>query len=292
MTDRAAPPTGYPRPPFGPQQLPYPGDGRAMLPPPDHGEETYVGNGRLRGKVAIVTGGDSGIGRAVAIAFAREGADVAIAYLDEHEEAEIVAGWVRKAGSRALLLPGDISDADQARAHVARTIEMFGKLDILVNNAAFQKLADDITEIEDAEWRRHFEVNVYGLFYMTKAAAAHLRPGSSIINTASINAKMPVDVQLAYSATKAAITNITANLAQSLGRKGVRVAAVLPGPIWTPVIPATMKPEQVDRFGTEAPFGRPGQPAELAGTYVLIASAEGSYMNGAHIAVAGGMVAI
>ena len=282
----------YPKPPFGRQQQPYPGDGRAMVPVPDHGEHSYVGSGRLAGKVALVTGADSGIGRAVAIAFAREGADVGLAYLEEHEEAREVAGWVEKAGRRALLLPGDISDAQQARAMVAKVVEAFGRIDVLVNNAAFQHLADDITDIADDEWRRHFDINVHGLFYVTKAAVPHLGPGSAIINTASINAKLPVDVQLAYSATKAAITNITTNLAQSLGRKGIRVSSVLPGPIWTPAIVATMRPEQIDQFGADTPFGRPGQPAELAGAYVLIASREGSYMNGSHVAVAGGMPAI
>ena len=239
-----------------------------------------------------MTGADSGIGRAVAIAYAREGADVAIAYLDEHEEARETARWVESAGRRALLLAADLADPEAARSVVSQTVKTLGGLDILVNNAAFQKLADDITEVSDEDWRRHFDVNVHGLFYLVKASVPHMKPGSSIINTASINAKNPVSVQVAYSSTKATITNITANLAQTLGKKGIRVAAVLPGPIWTPLIPATMEPEQVDGFGSQNPMGRPGQPAELAGAYVLLASAEGSYMNGSHITVAGGMVAI
>ena len=282
----------YPKPPFPQPPIPYPGESRDMSPKPDHGEETYRGSGKLNGKVALITGGDSGIGRAVAIAYAREGADIALSYLDEHDDAKDTAAWVEKAGRRVVLLPGDIADHRHCASLVEKTVSELGQLDIVVNNAAFQKLADSLDDIEIADWDRHYAVNVHAMFYILKAASPHLKAGASIINTASVNAKTPVEQQLAYSSTKAAIANMTTNLARILGSRGIRANAVLPGPIWTPLIPSTMYTEQVKTFGSQTPLGRPGQPAELAGAYVLLASDEGSYMSGAMIAVTGGMVTI
>ncbi|SFG69355.1 SDR family oxidoreductase [Methylobacterium gossipiicola] len=282
----------YPKPPFPQPPIPYPGASHAMNPKPDHGEETYQGSGKLTGKVALITGGDSGIGRAVAIAYAREGADIALSYLDEHEDAKDTAAWVEKAGRRVVLLPGDVADHRHCASLVDKTVSDLGRLDIVVNNAAFQKLADSLDDIEIADWDRHYAVNVHAMFYILKAASPHLKAGASIINTASVNAKTPVEQQLAYSSTKAAITNMTANLARILGKRGIRANAVLPGPIWTPLIPSTMYTEQVETFGSQTPMGRPGQPAELAPAYVLLASDGASYMSGAMIAVTGGMVTI
>ena len=289
MSDAASP---RPAPPFAAKPIPYPGRSSEMQPPPDHGEHSYVGSGQLTGKVALITGGDSGIGRAVAIAYAREGADVALAYLDEHDDARDTAAWIEKAGRRALLLPGDVSDAGHCAALVERTVAEFGKLDVFVNNAAVQVLADDLDGIEIADWDRQYAVNVHAMFYILKAASPHLKPGASIIATSSVNAKNPVEQQLAYSSTKAALCNMVANLAKILGKRGIRANAVLPGPIWTPLIPATMYTSQVESFGSMTPAGRPGQPAELAPPYVMLASDAASYINGAMIAVTGGMVTI
>jgi len=282
----------YAKPPFPQPPIAYPGRSGEMNPKPDHGEESYRGSGKLTGKVALITGGDSGIGRAVAIAYAREGADIALSYLDEHEDARDTAAWVEKAGRRVVLLPGDVADHRHCADLVEKTISEFGRLDIVVNNAAYQKLADTIEDIEIADWDRQYAVNVHAMFYILKAASPHLKAGASIVNTASVNAKNPVEQQLAYSSTKAAIANMTTNLARILGSRGIRANAVLPGPIWTPLIPATMYTEQVETFGSQTPLGRPGQPAELAGAYVLLASDEGSYMSGAMIAVTGGMVTL
>ena len=287
MTDTAN--NAYPQPPFKQQQQAYPGATDAMQPRPDHGEDSYQGSGRLAGKVALITGADSGIGRAVAIAYAREGADVLIAYWTEHDDAKETARWVEKAGRRAVLLAGDVADPAYCQQLVDKAVQEFGRLDIIVNNAAFQKGADSIDEISVEDWSRHFDVNIHSMFYIVKAAVPHLKPGASIINTASINAKSPMPRQLAYSATKAAITNFTANLAHLLAEKGIRANSVAPGPIWTPLIPSTMPPEQVKSFGQEVPLKRPGQPAELAPVYVLLASDQGSYMSGARVAVTGGV---
>ena len=276
------------KPPFGKQPQSYPGTTDRMQPPPDHGETSYRGSGRMTGKVAIITGADSGIGRAVAIAYAREGADLVLSYLDEHEDAKESAGWVEKAGRKVVLVPGDISDPAHAAALVAKAVEAFGHIDVLVNNAGYQKCADSIDDISIEDWRRHFDVNVHAMFYILKAALPHMGPGGSIVNTASMNAKMPMPRQLAYSSTKAAITNVTANLAKLLAPKGIRANAVLPGPIWTPLITSTMSGEEVETFGKQVPMERPGQPAELAPPYVMLASDESSYMSGAMIAVTGG----
>ncbi len=287
MTD---PLTKYPRPPFETPSQSFPGKTGRMAPEPDHGEESYRGSGRLAGKVALVTGGDSGIGKAVAIAYAREGADVVISYLpDEQADAENVGQWIERAGRRALLLPGDIKDAAYAREIVERTVKEFGRLDVLVNNAAFQQPNQAVTDIDDAIFEQHFRTNIFGPFYVTKAALAHLKPGASVIFTSSVNSKNPVPTLFAYSATKGALSNMVIGLAQLLAEKGIRVNGVLPGPIWTPFIPAGMSEDAVKTFGSQVPFNRPGQPAELASAYVMLAADESSYTSGALITVAGGM---
>ena len=283
------PRTVYPRPPFktAPQQAP--GSSARMSPEPIHGEDSYVGSGKLEGRVALVTGADSGIGRAVALAFAREGAHVLISYLNEEEDAQAACEAVRAAGREAVKLPGDIADPAHCRALVQTAIDRFGRLDILVNNGATQTTRDKLDEITNEEWERTFSVNVHSQFYLSKAALPHLKPGASIINTSSVNAKHPMPSLLAYSATKAAIANFTLGLAQMLVEQGIRVNAVLPGPIWTPFIPAGMSPEQVKTFGSQSPMGRPGQPAELAAAYVYLASDDASYTTGALLPVHGGM---
>ena len=270
------------------QQQQPPGSQAAMEPVPDCGEASYVGSGRLEGKVALITGGDSGIGRAVAIAYAREGADVAISYLSEQEDAEDTAGWVEKAGRKALLLPGDVSDPEHCREVVRRTVEELGGLYILVSNAAYQMNHETIEEVSDEEWQYTFGTNIHAMFYLVKAALPHLGEGSSIIGSSSVNSDMPSAQLAPYAATKAAIANFCASLAQMLGPRGIRVNSVAPGPIWTPLIPSTMPEKKVESFGEDTPLGRMGQPAELAGAYVLLASNEGSYMSGARIAVTGG----
>ena len=280
----------YPRPPFDAQPQSFPGKTGKMSPDPDHGEESYKGSGKLTGQVALITGGDSGIGRAVAIAYAREGADVALSYLPEEQaDAEAVGQWIEKAGRRALLLPGDLKQSSYARDLVARTVETFGRLDVVVNNGAFQQPAKSLEEIEDQIFEDHFRTNVFGSFYVTKAALPHLKPCASVIFTSSVNSKHPMPTLLSYSATKGALSNMVLSLAQLLAEKGVRVNGVLPGPIWTPFIPAGMSEEAVKTFGSQVPFERPGQPAELASAYVMLASEESSYTSGALITVAGAM---
>lgn len=269
------------------QQRP-PGSQSQMQPRPDCGEETYRGAGKLAGKTAIVTGADSGIGRAVAIAFAREGADVVISYLDEHDDAQDTAGYVEKAGQRALLIAGDVSDPAHCREIVSRTVSEFGAVDVLVNNAAYQMTRQSLDEISDDEWDHTIATNFTAMFHLCKAAVPHMKPGSSIIGSSSVNSDMPSPTLAPYAATKAAIANFCASLAQMLGPKGIRVNSVAPGPIWTPLIPSTMPPEKVEKFGTDTPLGRPGQPAELAPAYVLLASDDGSYMSGSRIEVTGG----
>lgn len=270
------------------QQDRTPGHTAPMDPPPDHGERSYRGSGRLEGKVALVTGGDSGIGRAVCIAFAREGADVAIAYYDEYDDAKETARWVEQAGRRALLLPGDIRERPWCRQLVRQTVAELGKLDVLVNNAAYQMTHESIESISDEEWDRTFDTNIGAMFRIAREAVVVMQVGASIINTASINADKPKPTLLAYAATKGAIQNFTGGLAQLVAERGIRVNCVAPGPIWTPLIPSTMPADAVREFGKNTPMGRPGQPAELAGAYVLLASGEGSYISGATIAVTGG----
>lgn len=279
----------YPKPPFPEQpQNEQPGQTRPMDPQPDHGEKTYKGSGKLTGKIALITGADSGIGRAVAIAFAREGADVAISYLSEDEDAKETAQWVEDAGRKSLLLPGDITDPAHCRALVAKTVETFGRVDILVNNAAYQMTYDSLEDISDEEWDKTFSTNIGAMFRITKAAVPHMRPGSAIVNTTSVNADSPNPGLIAYATTKGAIQNFTGGLAQLLAEKGIRANCVAPGPIWTPLIPSTMPPEKVEKFGEQVPMKRPGQPAEVAPAYVMLASDEASYISGATIAVTGG----
>jgi NAD(P)-dependent dehydrogenase (short-subunit alcohol dehydrogenase family) len=259
-----------------------------MDPYPDCGEESYKGSGRLQNKIALITGGDSGIGRAVAIAFAREGADVAISYLDEHEDAEETARWVREAGRQCLLLPGDLAQKQQCEDIVTKTVEQFGRIDVLVNNAAFQMTHKTFEEISDEEWVRTFDINITAMFRICQAAVPHMASGSSIINTSSVNSDMPKPTLLAYATTKGAIANFTGGLAQILGERGIRVNSVAPGPIWTPLIVATMPEDEVQSFGSQTPLGRPGQPVEVSPIYVLLASDEGSYISGTRYGVTGG----
>lgn len=270
------------------QQQEVPGEQSKMTPVPDCGENSYRGTGRLKGKAAVISGGDSGIGRAVAIAFAREGADVLISYLNEDEDAQDTAGLVEQAGQRAVLVRGDLDSAEQCRKVIDTAVSEFGKIDILVSNAAYQMTHQSLDEISDEEWDYTFKVNIGAMFHLVKAALPHMAPGSSIIGSSSVNSDMPNPTLAPYAATKAAIANFSASLAQMLGEKGIRVNSVAPGPIWTPLIPSTMPPEKVESFGQDTPLGRAGQPAELAPTYVLLASEEGSYISGARIAVTGG----
>jgi NAD(P)-dependent dehydrogenase (short-subunit alcohol dehydrogenase family) len=273
---------------FPDQQQTPPGTQSEMTPIPDCGEQTYRGSGRLTGKKAVITGGDSGIGRAVAIAFAREGADVLIAYLNEHQDAAEVAALVEDAGRSAVTVPGDLSDPQQCRAVVAKAVEEFGKIDVLVSNAAYQMTHEELDEISDEEWDYTFRLNIGAYFHLVKAALPHMPAGSSIIGSSSVNSDMPSPTLAPYAATKAAIANFSASLAQLLGPRGIRVNSVAPGPIWTPLIPATMPSKKVTTFGEDTPLGRAGQPAELAGAYVLLASEQGSYMSGSRVAVTGG----
>jgi NAD(P)-dependent dehydrogenase (short-subunit alcohol dehydrogenase family) len=277
-----------PQPPLPAQHQAPPGATREMEPAPDHGERTYKGSGRLQGKVAIITGADSGIGRAVAIAFAREGADLLISYLEEHDDAKQTQYWVEQSGRRAVLVPGNVAEESFCTSIIDRTMREFGKIDILVNNAAMQRTHDSIEDISAEEWDQTFRTNIYSMFYLSKAALRQMKAGAAIVNTASINSKSPSPNLLAYATTKGAIANFTAGLAQMVASKGVRVNCVAPGPIWTPLIPSTMPIEKVEDFGKNTPLGRAGQPAELAPAYVLLASDEGSYMSGAMIPVTGG----
>lgn len=258
-------------------------------PTPDHGEESYVGSGRLEGRRALISGGDSGIGRAVAIAFAREGADVAISYLEEEQsDAESTAALVEAAGRRVLLLPGDIRDEAHATSLVASTVEAFGGLDTLVLNAAYQKDRESLENLETEEFRRVFETNLYSMLWIARTALPHLNPGSTITTTSSIQAFNPSPNLIDYAMTKAAQVAFTKALAQEVGERGIRVNAVAPGPIWTPLIPATDWPENLPSFGQDTPLGRAGQPAELAPAYVYLASDASSYVSGAVLPVTGG----
>jgi NAD(P)-dependent dehydrogenase (short-subunit alcohol dehydrogenase family) len=282
-----SPPT-YPSPPFPQQQQAMPGETRVMDPVPDHGESTYKGSGRLSGKRAVITGGDSGIGRAVAIAYAREGADVLIAYLEEDKDARDTAKLVEQEKRKAVLVRGDIQRPQHCQQIVERAVSDLGGIDILVNNAAHQASFKHLADITDEEWDHTFRVNIHAMFYLSKAAVPHMKAGSSIINTASINSDDPNPTLLAYATTKGAIHNFTAGLAQLLAEQGIRVNAVAPGPIWTPLIPSTMPAEAVKTFGGNVPMKRPGQPAELATAYVMLADPLSSYVSGATIAVTGG----
>jgi NAD(P)-dependent dehydrogenase (short-subunit alcohol dehydrogenase family) len=270
------------------QQQQAPGTTAELDPPADHGERSYVGHGRLERKKVVLTGGDSGIGRAVAIAFAREGADLVISYLSEDDDARETARWVEEAGREAVLVPGDLADPAHCRAVIARAAEAFGRIDVLVNNAAFQRSYDRLEDVPDDEWDRHLAVNLSAMFHLTKAALPHMHEGACVINTASVNADQPRPHLLPYATTKGAIETFTAGLAQLVAERGIRANSVLPGPIWTPLIPATLRPDEVEGFGSQVPLGRPGQPAELAPVYVLLASDEASYISGSAVAVTGG----
>ena len=278
----------YPKPPFDAPEQPVPGRTDAMNPRPDHGEESYKGSGRLEGKVAVITGADSGIGRAVALAYAREGADVVVGHLSETQDAEETGRLVEASGRSCLLFAGDLADPQTCRRIVQEAVDRFGRIDVLVNNAAHQMTFEAITDIPDEEWDKTFRTNIHAMFYLTKAAVPHMQPGSAIINTTSVNADTPKPTLLAYATTKGAIQNFTGGLSQLLADKGIRANCVAPGPIWTPLIPSTMPPEAVQTFGEQVPMGRAGQPAELAPVYVMLASNEASYVSGATVAVTGG----
>ena len=283
------PRTAEPKPEYDQKKIAYPGSEAEMNPQADHGEQSYRGLGRLKNKVALITGGDSGIGRAVAIAFAREGADVSIGYLPEEErDGAETSRWVEEAGRKAMRLPGDIRDESHCRQMVDEVVKRFGRLDILVNNAAFQTTHESIEEFTTEEFDRTFKTNVYGMFWLCRAALPHMQPGSVIVNTASIQALDPSPTLLAYAPTKAAIVNFTKALSQTAMKKGVRVNAVAPGPVWTPLIPSTMPEKSVKSFGQDTLFGRAAQPVELAPLYVFLASNEARYVTGEVYGATGG----
>jgi NAD(P)-dependent dehydrogenase (short-subunit alcohol dehydrogenase family) len=277
-----------PRPPYPKQSQAYPGHESEMRPRPDYGERSYTGSQRLLGKKTIVTGGDSGIGRAVAVAFAREGADVLISYLNEEEDAQETAQVVRESGRTCIVVPGDLGREEHCQRLIERALAEFGQLDVLINNAAYQMTRDGIGEISTEEFDRTFKTNIYAMFWLCKAALPKMRDGGAIINTSSIQAYQPSPTLLAYAATKGAIVTFTKALSQEAINRGIRVNAVAPGPIWTPLIPSTMPPEHVEKFGENTPVGRAGQPAELAPVYVFLASAESSYITGEVIGATGG----
>ncbi|HWG94478.1 MAG TPA: SDR family oxidoreductase [Mycobacteriales bacterium] len=271
------------------QSQEHPGREAGLAPRADHGEDSYVGSGRLEGRRALVTGADSGIGRAVCLAFAREGADVVLSYLpEEQEDAEETARLVREAGRTAVLAPGDLVEEAYCEELVRRTVEELGGIDLLVNNAAHQMAQDGIASITTEQFDRVMRTNVYAMFWLCRAAVPHLPPGSSIVNTSSIQAYQPSPSLLDYATTKAAIVNFTRGLAMELAEKGIRVNTVAPGPVWTPLIPATMPEEAVDDFGSDTPLGRVAQPAEVAHAFVFLASDAAGYITGERIGVAGG----
>jgi NAD(P)-dependent dehydrogenase (short-subunit alcohol dehydrogenase family) len=286
----ADPRTQGPQPPFPEQRQEPPGTEAEMTPQADHGQDSYRGFDRLRDRVALITGADSGIGRAVAIAFAREGADVLVSYLNEDEDAQETVRLVTATGRRAVAVAGDIGDEAHCQALVDRALRKFGRMDILVNNAAFQTTHETITEHPSEEIERIFRTNILSMFWLCKAAVPHLQPGATIINTASIQAYQPDPMLLPYSTTKGAIVTFTKGLAQDLTPKGIRVNAVAPGPVWTPLIPMSMPEEQTSQFGAEAPLGRTAQPSELAPPYVFLASDESRYVSGEILAVTGGQI--
>ena len=281
----------YPQPQFAEQDQrdQHPGIESEMQPKPDYGEETYRGSGKLEGKKAIITGGDSGIGRAVALAFAREGADVLISYLEEEEsDAQETAQVVEGAGKKAVKVPGDISEEAQCQTIVQKAVEEFGQIDVLVNNAAHQVTVNGIADISTELLDHTFKTNIYAMFWLCKAALPHMQPGASIINVSSIQAYQPSPTLLPYSSTKGAIISFTKGLALEVVQYGLRANSVAPGPVWTPIIPASMPGETVSQFGGTSPMGRPAQPAELAPAFVFLASQESSYVNGETLGVTGG----
>ena len=280
-----------PKPPFTTQQpLKPPGSTELMSPKPDHGESSYEGSGLLRDLVAVITGADSGIGRAVAVAFAREGADVVISYLNEGPDAEETERLVREAGRRALRLPGDLADEAHCHSVISRTVAEFGRLDILVNNAAYQSTNENPDEITTAEFDRAFKTNVYATFHLSQAALKEMKPGGAIINTTSIQSFDPSGMLLPYAATKSAISSMTRTMAELAIKQGVRVNGVAPGPVWTPLIPSTMPKKAYEAFGASSVFKRPAQPAEMAPIYVFLASRYASYDTGEIYGATGGQM--
>ena len=277
-----------PHPPFEGQDQPYPGIEAKMTPQPDFGEDSYTGSGKLKGRVAIITGADSGIGRAVALAFAREGADVAISYLSEDRDAHETERVVRESGRHALLIRGDIREKAHCVHIVEQTVQEFGQVDILVNNAAFQTTVGSFMDLGEEDWRRAMATNLDAMFYLTQAALKHMKPGGAIINTTSIQATKPSASLIHYATTKGGIVTFTRALSQEVIERGIRVNAVAPGPIWTPLIVSTMGEDAYKEFGKDTPLGRAGQPAELAAAYVYLASNDSSYVTGETIAVTGG----
>jgi NAD(P)-dependent dehydrogenase (short-subunit alcohol dehydrogenase family) len=280
--------TDYPKPPFPEQTQEPPGSFVPMQPRPEHGETTWVGAGRLQGRVALITGADSGIGRAVAIAFAREGADIALCFLNETADAADTANLIEDEGQSCVKIPADLSDPDECRRVVQEVISNWGRIDILVNNAAHQSVCERFEDVSREDWDKTFAVNIDAVFHLSQAAVPYMGMGSSIINTASINADKPNPSMLAYATTKGAIQNFTAGLAQLLAERGIRVNCVAPGPVWTPLIASTMPAEKVAKFGQDSPMKRPAQPVELASAYVMLAEPMSSYVSGATIAVTGG----
>ena len=276
------------KPPFPEQEQEPVGLESEMEPRPDYGEESYRGSGKLEGKAAVITGGDSGIGRAVALAFAREGADVLISYLDEHSDAEETVRIVEKEGRRCIPVAGDIGDEAHCQQIVQRALDEFGRLDVLVNNAAYQDVIESIEDVTEEMLVHTYRTNIFAMFYLCKAAIPHMQPGSTIINTTSIQAYQPSPTLLPYSSTKGAILTFTKGLSEEAIEKGIRVNAVAPGPIWTPLIPSSFPGEKVSKFGENTPMGRPGQPAELAPVYVFLASNDSTYITGECIGVTGG----
>jgi NAD(P)-dependent dehydrogenase (short-subunit alcohol dehydrogenase family) len=284
-----SPKTKGPRPPFPPQHQQAPGSEARMRPAPDFGEKSYRGHGRLEGRVALITGADSGIGRAVALAFAREGADLVISYLDEHDDARATKRLVEAEGHRVLLLPGDLADEEHCHGLIDETVRRFGRLDVLVNNAAHQgEAVKALTELTPERLERTFRVNVLAMFHLVRHALPHLKAGASIINTASIQAYAPKGAILDYAATKGAIVTFTKGLAESLSPQGIRANCVAPGPVWTPLVVSSFGEEKTAHFGEDSPFGRPAQPAELAPAFVFLACDESSYVSGEVLGVTGG----
>jgi NAD(P)-dependent dehydrogenase (short-subunit alcohol dehydrogenase family) len=277
------------KPPYSAEKQPPPGRESKMAPKADHGEESYKGSSRLEGKAAIITGGDSGIGRAVAIAFAREGADVVLSYLaEEEEDARETARWIEQAGRKALLVAGDVRKKKYCQDLVSKVVKKFGHIDIVVNNAAFQRSYEDPSEIPENEFDDTFRTNVYGTFFLSQAAMEEMGEGGAIINTCSIQAFDPSPQLVAYAATKAALVNLTKGLAKAAAKQSIRINGVAPGPVWTPLIPSTLPKEKYEKFGSDTAFERAAQPAELAPIYVFLASQDATYVTGEIYGATGG----
>lgn len=282
----------YPRPPYSAKYQPPPGVEKELSPQADHGEESYTGHGLLEGRRALITGADSGIGRAVALAFAREGADVAISYLSEHEDAKATEHLVTAAGRKAVLLPGDLASKAICQQVADAAVHQLGGIDILVNNAAFQSSDSKLEEAADEDFERTYQVNVFAMFRLCQALLPQMKPGSCVINTASIQSFDPNPELLAYASSKAAIASFTRSLANIVSKQGIRVNAVAPGPVWTPLIPSTLDKEKVKMFGAGSALGRAAQPAEMAPVFVFLASQAASYVTGEVYGATGGQMPI